>query len=80
MTTDTIERKVRGIMANMFHVPADEIKDDSSLHSIVAWDSLRHIDLVLALQKEFGIRFGDEEIPAMINFRMVLITVRSHME
>ena len=80
MTTDTIERKVRDTMAGIFHVPADEIKDDSSLHSIAAWDSLRHIDLVLALQKEFGIRFGDEEIPTMVNFQMVLITVRSHVE
>ena len=80
MTTDTIEQKVREIMAGIFHVPADEIREDASLHSIPAWDSLRHIDLVLALQKGFGIRFGDEEIPTMVNFQMVLITVRSHVE
>ena len=72
-----MEQKVKKIMAKAFGVSIDEIKDDSSPHTIPAWDSLRHIDLVLGLEKEFGIKFDDEEIPTLLNYRMIVNTIQS---
>jgi acyl carrier protein len=39
-----------------------EINEDSSADSIEQWDSLRHLNLVLALEEEFGISIPDEEV------------------
>ncbi len=29
------------------------------------WDSLRHIELIFALEEKFGIRFDEEEMPVL---------------
>jgi acyl carrier protein len=31
------------------------------------WDSLKHIELILMLEEHFGVRFSEEEIPALGN-------------
>ncbi|MBI4309186.1 MAG: acyl carrier protein [Candidatus Omnitrophica bacterium] len=75
-----MEQKLRNIMAEVFDVPVDEIKEDLSAHTLANWDSLKHINLILALQKEFGVRFEDEEIPTMISYAMILNTLRAYLE
>ena len=75
-----METKLKNIMAKVLGVPVSEIKEDSSAFTIPSWDSLKHIDLILALQKEFGIRFGDEEIPTLVNYQMILNTLKAYLE
>lgn len=75
-----MEQKLKTIMADVFEVPDGEIDENSSPHVIPNWDSLKHVDLVLALQNEFGIRFENEEIPAMVNFQVILNTLRAYLE
>ncbi len=59
------------IMANTLKVPAAAIGDDASTETILAWDSLRHINLVMAIEEEFGVEFGEQEI-AIITSRRAL--------
>ena len=75
-----MEERLRQIMAKVFEVPVTEIKDDSSAHTIATWDSLRHLDMVLALEKEFGIKFHDEEVPTLINFKAIAATLNAYLE
>lgn len=75
-----MENRLKRIMAQVLDVPEDTINDSASAHTIPTWDSLKHIDLILSLQKEFGIVFEDDEIPTMTNFNMILITIQSYLE
>lgn len=34
-------------------------------NSETAWDSLRHIELILMLEEHFGVRFSEEEMAAL---------------
>ena len=54
----------------------DRIEDTASVDTIENWDSLRHINLIVALEEEFGVRFNEEDIPDMTNFR----TIRSVLQ
>lgn len=67
-------------MAAVFGIPVDQISDDASPHDIAAWDSIKHINLILALEEEFGIHFQDEEIPSLVNFKIIVAIVRSYVE
>lgn len=49
------EKKLKQVMATIFNVAADSIDSDSSMDTIATWDSLHHMNLVLALEEEFGI-------------------------
>ncbi len=74
------EGRIRNVMAAVFDIPAAEITDDASPHDIKTWDSLKHINLVLALEDEFDIHFDEAEIPSLVNFRIIAATVRAYAE
>ena len=75
-----MEERLKKVMAEVFDVPAGGITQDASAYTIPAWDSLKHINLILALQKEFGIRFEDEEIPTMVNYQIIVSTLKAYLE
>ena len=58
-------------MANVFGVPFDKIDKDSNPTTIERWDSLRHMQMILALEEEFGIEFSDEDITSMISLQEI---------
>jgi acyl carrier protein len=66
MSSPVLER-VRGIAADVLRIPASQITPQSSPESIEAWDSVQHLNLVLALEQEFGVQFEPEEIDQMSN-------------
>jgi acyl carrier protein len=66
LTASTFEQ-VRGIASDVFGVPADTITAESSPQSIESWDSMQHLNLVLAIEERFGVRFEPEEMEEMKN-------------
>lgn len=43
----------------------DAVSDELSQTNCDVWDSVNHLNLVLALEAEFGVTFEPEEIAAM---------------
>ena len=56
---------VRRIAADLFQLAPDRIHADSSPETIDAWDSVQHLNLILALESEFDVQFEPEEFEAM---------------
>ncbi len=53
------------LVADLFGVPAAELTPDSSPETIEGWDSIEHLNLVLALEQRFGLFFSPEEIATL---------------
>jgi len=70
-----ITAKVKKVMAQVFGIEEEAINDDSSMSSIESWDSLRHVNLIIALEQEFGIRFPDEEITLLTSFQLLSMAI-----
>ena len=70
MTEPMLER-LREIAADILQLPADQISSESSPENVSSWDSVRHLDLVLALEQEFGLQFEPEEIDQMNDIRRI---------
>lgn len=73
---EQIDVKIQQIMADIFNISVNEITEDSSQDTIDAWDSLKHLDLVVALEEEFGISIPVEEIGTMVSFKIISFIVR----
>ena len=43
------------------------LRDDMSAKDIDGWDSLAQINLIVAIESEFGIRFKSNELTALAN-------------
>jgi acyl carrier protein len=72
-----MEERLRAIMADVLNVDANSIYPETSRVNNGAWDSLSHINLVVALEQEFGISFDIEEIENMISFENVIQMVQT---
>lgn len=59
---------IKEIMAQVLQIDATSIDEDTSTDSVERWDSLKHMQLILALEDEFGIQFPDEMIPNLLNY------------
>lgn len=74
------EDRIKNVMAAVFDVPVAEITDQASPHDIKGWDSLKHINLVLALEEEFNIRFDEAEVPTLLNLKIIAATVQAYAD
>lgn len=72
MTTDD---KLKQVVSAVLRVPADQIDDATSPDTVEAWTSLAHLDLILAIEDEFGVTIPDEEVGDLTSFRLLKLTV-----
>ena len=54
------------VASEALKVPVGELSDDSSPKNLKAWDSLKHIELMMAIETNYGMQFAPSEI-MMIN-------------
>lgn len=73
---DQLTERTYKVISTILNVPVDGIRSESSPDTIPLWDSLKHIELVLSLEEEFQVEFGDDEILELLNVGSILKTVR----
>lgn len=56
-----IAEKVKSIVAEQLGVKAEEVKDDAKFIDDLGADSLDTVELVMALEEEFGAEIPDED-------------------
>ena len=67
-----VRERVYKIISQVFNVPIENINDESSSDDIETWDSLKHMNMVLALEEEFNVQFGEEQILEMLNVGLII--------
>ncbi|MBL7903274.1 MAG: acyl carrier protein [Bacteroidia bacterium] len=67
--------RIKQVMSVVFEVPLDSINENSSTDNLENWDSLRHLNLILALEEEFGVSIPDEEVGNLVNFKLIELTI-----
>ena len=71
-----MESRIKNVMASVFEVDSSQINSDTSPDTLESWDSLKHMNLILALEEEFGVEFDDDDITNMINFNLILLILK----
>lgn len=67
--------KIFKVISQVMGIPEEEINEESSPDSIEAWDSLKHMNLVFALEEEYSIKFTDESIMQMTDVFSIIKTI-----
>lgn len=70
-----MEEKIKNIMASVFGCETSEIVDSSSPDTLENWDSLRHMNLIVALEEEFNLNFTEDETMEMLNYKLISIVI-----
>lgn len=67
MSREKTISRIRDVMRDVFDVEDLEITDTTSAADVEEWDSLSHIRLVVAIEREFSVQFSNSEIEDMQN-------------
>lgn len=73
-----LHERILKVMSLVFEVPIEMLNEESSSDTIGSWDSLKHLNLILALEEEFDIVIPDEEVGNLMNFKLIQIIVEEH--
>jgi acyl carrier protein len=61
MAEKTVEQKVRDIIVDQLGVNADQVTNEAKFIEDLGADSLDTVELIMALEEEFGIEVPDDE-------------------
>ena len=67
MDTNTVEGRLTEVFRDVFDSPSLTVTRATTAQDVDGWDSLTHVNLVLAVEKAFRIRFTTSEIVALKN-------------
>lgn len=72
--SDSVEQ----IIATILRTPASQINADSSMQNLEKWDSIQHLNIILAIEESFCIIFTAEQIPIATSVRKIKEMLRNH--
>lgn len=62
MTRQEIFSKFSDTFLNVLDLDACDLTDATTAHDVEEWDSLSHIRLIVAVERDFGVKFANSEI------------------
>ena len=77
---NNIEKRVINVMSSVFGISKEQINENSSPDTIDNWDSLKHMNLVVALEEEFKIEFTDDNITELINMKLIMFVLSGKLK
>lgn len=63
----TINERLNEVFQNVFDDDDIVVDRDTTADDIDDWDSLEHIRLIAAVEREFGVKFSMKEVSSMKN-------------
>ncbi|HCJ50801.1 MAG: acyl carrier protein [Gallionella sp.] len=72
------EQRVKKIVAEQLGVNEAEVKNESSFVNDLGADSLDTVELVMALEEEFGVEIPDEDAEKITTVQLALDYVNAH--
>lgn len=57
--------RLANIFRTLFNDPGLQFRDDLTARDVDGWDSLNHVNLMILIEEEFGVRFTSGEVSAL---------------
>ncbi len=76
MQSDDLDVRIGRLMIGLFGLPDGFPHVNISMEQLGTWDSMAHINLILAVEQEFGVQFSPEGAAEILSYDDVLEFVR----
>jgi len=78
--TEQIEKEIISILSEVSGVDEQEIKPDTDLAKDLEIDSIKAIEITVAIEKKFKISVRDEDVPKIMTLRQAVDLVTALLE
>ena len=65
MISQQVPSSLRDILADILEISPEEVTPDLSTGTVDSWDSFRHLQVILAVEGEYGVQFDPQQIPEL---------------
>jgi len=72
-----MNQRLASILADVFEMRADQIVPELNKETVGSWDSLKQMDLVLSLEREYSIALEFTDIIKMISVESIIEVLTS---
>lgn len=79
MSEQQIYAKLEEIFMDVFDLDEVDLFEDTTADDIDEWDSLEHINLIEAVEEEFGMKFKMGEVSTMKNVGEMVKIIKSRI-
>jgi len=62
-----LNTKLAQVIAKALEIDFQEISLTSSIDTVEKWDSVGQLEIILGIEKAFGVRFHTDDIPELIS-------------
>jgi acyl carrier protein len=73
-----LESRVREVLIKCFRLSPEAAHQDLRLGNPPQWDSIGHMELLVAIENEFGIRFKTHEISGLITVEAIISSIKAY--
>ena len=63
MNSQPVPESLRSLLADTLDVSPAEVTPELSTTTLDSWDSFTHLQIILALEGEYGVQFDPQRIP-----------------
>jgi acyl carrier protein len=75
-----MESTLKTVMATVLGIQADAIGNDTSMDTVESWDSIKHMNLVLAIEEEFGVSIPDEDAANITSYPLIRLVLAEQLK
>jgi len=78
--TDDIQERLKRILIEQFKVPEEAVRMEAKLAEDFRLDSVEGVELIFALEEEFGVEIADEEVKDIQTLGDLVEAARTKLE
>jgi acyl carrier protein len=71
-----VDGRIAALLTENLGLPADRISDDVAMKDVGSWDSLKHMELIVAIETAFDLQLSFDEIVTMTSVGEIKRVVR----
>ena len=80
METNELLKKLEGIFEEVIDEGEVSLSNDTVADDIEGWDSLSHMEIIVGIETEFGLRFSSVEVEGLKNVGDMCTLIQSKMQ
>ena len=71
-----LKDRIKNVMSATLEIPVSDVNEDTSSETLVNWDSLKHMNLIIALEEEFSVKLSIDQIIEMKSFPAICAEIK----
>ncbi len=71
-----MENKVKEILSSILEIEIKDVDENASIDTIDNWDSLKQMNIIVAIEEEVGIEFNEEETVLLNSYNLLIEAIK----